>query len=44
MPNRLWEKIRLPANPQEALAMVDEKLMYGSPKPYSLQPKSDAVY
>lgn len=32
MPNRLWEKIRLPANPQEALAMVDEKLMYGSPK------------
>lgn len=30
MPNRLWEKIRLPANPQEALAMVDEKLMYGS--------------
>lgn len=29
MPNRLWEKIRLPSNPQEALAMVDEKLMYG---------------
>ncbi|KAK2603040.1 hypothetical protein N8I77_009525 [Diaporthe amygdali] len=28
MPNRLWEKIRLPSNPQEALAMVDEKLMY----------------
>lgn len=29
MPNRLWEKIKLPSNYQKALAMIDEKLMYG---------------
>lgn len=44
MPNRLWEKIRLPANPQEALAMVDEKLMYGLSKMSSLQPISCILY
>lgn len=28
LPNRMWEKIRLPSNYQKALAMIDEKLMY----------------
>lgn len=32
LPNRMWEKIRLPSNYQKALAMIDEKLMYGTPK------------
>lgn len=27
LPNRMWEKIRLPSNYQKALAMIDEKLM-----------------
>lgn len=31
LPNRMWEKIRLPSNYQKALAMIDEKLMYGIP-------------
>lgn len=44
MPNRLWEKIRLPANPQEALAMVDEKLMYGSSNLSFFQSRSLLVY
>lgn len=28
LPNRMWEKIRLPSNYQKALAMIDERLMY----------------
>lgn len=44
MPNRLWEKIRLPANPQEALAMVDEKLMYETTGSSSLHISSRAAY
>ncbi|PSR78821.1 ribosomal L28e protein family-domain-containing protein [Coniella lustricola] len=28
LPNRMWEKIKLPSNYQKALAMIDEKLMY----------------
>lgn len=31
LPNRMWEKIRLPSNYQKALAMIDEKLMYDTP-------------
>lgn len=30
LPNRMWEKIRLPSNYQKALAMIDEKLMYAT--------------
>lgn len=30
LPNRMWEKIRLPSNYQKALAMIDEKLMYAA--------------
>lgn len=44
MPNRLWEKIRLPANPQEALAMVDEKLMYDSSNVSIFQSISRVLY
>lgn len=38
MPNRLWEKIKLPSNYQKALAMIDERLMYGPTSPATYGP------